>query len=89
MNTEATARVILPGNKTGSVPDLTITDDDGERRTLWDFTAFAPEHQTLEGAASLLRDNGWRPASGYEGLYAEATWHEAGDGRWTLSVEAI
>jgi hypothetical protein len=82
MNTEATAAATLPGNRTGSVPDLTVADDDGNRQTMWDFTAFAPEHQTLDGATELLRDNGWRPADlgGY--------WHQE-SGRWILRVQSI
>ena len=85
MNTEATARVTLPGNRTGSVPDITITDDTGERMTLWDFTAWEAGYQTLKGAEQLLRANGWRPAD-LDGR--EATWQESG-GRWTLRVETI
>jgi len=85
MNTEATARVTLPGNKTGSVPDLTIVDDEGCRETLWDFTAAAPEHQTLAGAGDLLAAFGWRKAWDEEDR--EATWQESA-GRWTLRVEA-
>ena len=86
MNTEATARVTLPGNKTGSVPDLIVTDGDGGQQTLWDFTAYAPECQTLDGAQDLLADHGWRPAWGRDG--EEAAWQESG-GRWTLRVETI
>ena len=63
MNTEATATVTLPGNRANSVPDITITDDDGTRQTLWDFTAWASEYQTLKGAAQLLCANGWRPSA--------------------------
>ena len=85
MNTEATARVTLPDNQTGSVSDLTIIDDGASQQTLWDFTAWDLEYQTLKGAAQLLRANGWRPAD-VDG--SEATWLEA-DGRWTLSVERI
>jgi hypothetical protein len=86
MDIEATARVTLPDNKTGSVPDLTITDDSGEQQTLWDFTAYAPEHQTRIGAESLLAEFGWRRARDDSGR--EAAWQESG-GRWTLRVETI
>jgi hypothetical protein len=86
MNIEATAYVTLPGNTTGSVPDVTIGGDGGGRQTLWDFTAFAPERQTLEDAASLLRDNGWRAVQDESG--SESAWQESG-GRWTLRVESI
>lgn len=88
VNTEATARVVLPGNKTGSVPDITITDDTGERMTLWDFTAWAPEEQTLQGAEDLLAQFGWRAAN-WEGGRKDgrAEWQEA-SGWWTLRIEA-
>ena len=87
MNTEATACATLPGNRTGSVPDITITDDAGERMTLWDFTAWAPEEQTLKGAEDLLAQFGWRPANCESGARA-IWWREQGD-RWTLRVESI
>ena len=85
MTSEATAYVTLPGNRTGSVPDITVTDDDGNRQTLWDFTAYAPEHQTLGDAEELLRDSGWRPVLDNDGEY---TWQPARN-RWTLRVETI
>ncbi len=86
MTAEATASVVLPGNKTGSVPDLTVTDEDGQRQTLWDFTAWAPEFQTLKGAEQLLRTFGWRPA--HDGSGTEWTWRES-NGCHVLNVEAV
>jgi hypothetical protein len=85
MDTEATARVTLPGNRAGSVPDITITDSTGGRVTLWDFTAWAPEEQTLQGAEDLLAQFGWRAAHAEAG--GRAIWWQSG-ARWTLRVEA-
>lgn len=86
MNTRAIARVVLPGNRTGSVPDITITDSAGERMTLWDFTAWAPEQQTLKGAEDLLAQFGWRAADWETG--ARAMWWRGSGDWWTLRVEA-